>query len=91
VSRTLKVTVEAESGSIDRFYVFVDGRKRIAQSGERARSWEGSVGEEPARIRLRVTGRGAARYSLTLQATGAETLRRIYTLEEGYHEAELAF
>lgn len=84
--RTLRITLEASSGSIDRFYAFVAGKRRIAASGEKARSWEGEVADQDVSVKLRVTGRGNASYKILILPKETRTFE--YTLQDGYHEWE---
>ena len=86
--RKLTVTLEAKSGAIQRFYVFVDGKRVIARKGNKKRSWKGEVGEQ-VRISLRVVGIADATFELKIDLPGTTNdLTASYSLDGGYYECE---
>lgn len=89
MARKLTIKLEPVLGTVERFYVFVDACKRIADDGTRAREWTGEVQDE-VRIKVRVFGLGAARYRLGIDLPGTLDDQRLELgLHDGYGELEL--
>jgi hypothetical protein len=89
-TRKLTLRLTPVRGTIERFYAFVDGRKRIAADGTGTRSWSGQVGCDEVRVKLRVFGMGSARWALEIDLPGTMDDQRIeLKLDRGYGELEL--
>lgn len=89
MARKMTIELEATAGTVERFYAWVDGEKRIANDATRKRSWTGMVGDF-ARVKVRVFGMGRARYKLSVDLPGtAEDQMLELGLDRGYSEAEL--
>jgi HSP20 family molecular chaperone IbpA len=87
--RELAISVEAVSGTINRFYAFVNDQKVIAEDGQDGGQWTGPV-DDRAEIKVRVFGAGKAKYKLTIDLPGtADDQELELTLTGGYHELEL--
>ncbi len=90
MARSLTLKMSPVEGTIERFYAFVDRKKRIAHSGEGERSWSGAIDDDDVRIKVRVFGAGSARYRLTIDLPGVVDDQRLeLTLDQGYGELEL--
>jgi len=90
MARSLTLKLTPVDGTIERFYAFVDRRKRISDSGESERRWSGSVDDCDVRIKVRVFGIGNATYRLTIDLPGfADDQRLELHLDQGYGELEL--
>jgi hypothetical protein len=89
MARTLKLTMSPITGTISRFYAFVDGKRVIETDGTLTCQWSGTVAEEGVHIKTRVFGVGKARYALSLDLPGtAHDQSLTFELKGGYHEAE---
>lgn len=90
MARSLTIKLATIDGTIERFYAFVDRRRRIAASGESERSWTGSVDDDDVRIKLRVFGIASAKYRVTIDLPGfADDQKLELSLDRGYGELEL--
>ncbi|MEM7152022.1 MAG: hypothetical protein AAF799_04230 [Myxococcota bacterium] len=90
MARSLTLKMSPVEGTIERFYAFVDRRKRIADSGDTERSWSGSIDDDDVQIKVRVFGNGSARYRLTIDLPGVVDDQRLeLTLDRGYGELEI--
>jgi hypothetical protein len=89
MARKLTIRLEPVRGTIERFYAFVDGHKRIADDGTRSREWSGDV-KDTVCIKIRTFGIGQARWRLQIDLPGAlEDQRLELQLDDGYRELEL--
>lgn len=90
MARPLTLKLAAVNGTIERFYAFVDRRRRIAGSGDEERSWSGNVDDDDVRIKIRVFGIASAKYRVTIDLPGfADDQQLELTLDRGYGELEL--
>lgn len=90
MARELTLKLTPVDGTIERFYAFVDRRKRIAADGTAERSWRGSIDDDDVKIKIRVFGAGSAKYRLTLDLPGfADDQQLELKLSQGYGELEL--
>ena len=90
MARSLTLKMAPVDGTIERFYAFVDCKKRISHDGDQERSWTGSIDDDDTRIKIRVFGIGNARYRLTIDLPGtADDQRLDLKLSGGYSELEL--
>lgn len=90
MARSLTLKMAPVDGTIERFYAFVDCKKRISHDGDQERSWSGTIDDADTRIKLRVFGIGNARYRVTIDLPGTahdQTLE--LRLDAGYGELEL--
>ena len=90
MARQLTLKLAPVQGTIERFYAFVECKKRIAGDGDAERSWSGEIGDDESTIKVRVFGVGSAQYKLTLDLPGtAEDQSLTLSLDHGYGELEL--
>lgn len=90
MARRLTIKLQPVSGTIERFYAFIDCKKRIVADGREEPSWTGEVEDEGTQIKLRVFGVGSARYRLSIDLPGvADDQRLELALDRGYGELEL--
>jgi hypothetical protein len=89
MARRLTIRLETLSGTVERFYAFVDCKKRIAADGIAATSWTGEVPDE-AFVKVRVFGVGRAKYRFTvdLPGTADDQWLELWT-DQGYGELEM--
>lgn len=89
-ARSLTLTLATAEGAINRFYVFLDGKKVIAADGDAPVTYTGEV-PEPVQLKVRVWGIDDAQYTLGIDLPGtADDQELTLTLSEGYHELELS-
>lgn len=90
MSRSLTLKLAPIDGTIERFYAFVDCKKRIAHDGNEERTWSGAIDESGTRLKVRVFGIGNAKYRLTIDLPGmADDQTLDLRLDGGYGELEL--
>ncbi len=90
MARSLTLKMAPLDGTIERFYAFVDCKKRIAHDGDKERSWSGTVDDADTRVKLRVFGIGSARYRVTIDLPGTANDQALeLQLDGGYGELEL--
>jgi len=88
--RTLELTLEGKTGSFQRFYAFVDGKRVIAEDGNMKGTWKGDVGEK-ATIKIRVMGIADASFQLTIDLPGTANDQKLtFSLTGGYYECEIS-
>ncbi|MCH9684870.1 MAG: hypothetical protein K0V04_25770 [Deltaproteobacteria bacterium] len=91
MARSLTVKMEPVNGTIERFYAFIDCKKRISHDGNAPRSWSGTVDDSGTRIKVRVFGLGDATYRLTIDLPGTASDQNLeLSLDQGYGELELS-
>jgi hypothetical protein len=91
MARRMTIELETVSGTVERFYVFVDGIKRIVADGTERASWSGDVPDDSVCLRIRVFGVGAAKYRFGIDLPGTADDQRIeLLLDRGYGELELS-
>ncbi len=91
MARSLTLKMAPIDGTIERFYAFVDCRKRISHDGNEERSWSGSIDDADTRIKVRVFGVGNAKYRLSIDLPGiADDQNLELRLDGGYGELELS-
>lgn len=90
MARSLTLKLTPVDGTIERFYAFVDCKKRIAHDGDQERSWTGKIDDADTRIKLRVFGIGSARYRVSIDLPGTvDDQELVLRLDGGYGELEL--
>ena len=90
MARSLTLKMAPVDGTLERFYAFVDNKKRISHDGDSERSWTGPIDDCGTRIKLRVFGIGNARYRVTIDLPGtADDQTLELRLDGGYGELEL--
>jgi hypothetical protein len=90
MARSLTLKMSPVDGTIERFYAFVDCKKRISHDGDQERSWTGKIDEGGTRIKLRVFGVGNAKYRVSIDLPGtADDQQLELRLDGGYGELEL--
>jgi len=90
MARRLTIRLQPVSGTVERFYAFVDCRKRIAADGIETASWSGEIEDHGAILRVRVFGVGRAKYRLAIDLPGtADDQSLELWLDQGYGELEL--
>jgi hypothetical protein len=91
MARRMTIELEAVSGTVERFYAFVGGTKRIVADGTERASWSGEVPDDGVCVKVRVFGIGAAKYRFGIDLPGtADDQRLELTLDRGYGELELS-
>lgn len=89
MARRLTIRLETLSGTVERFYAFVDCRKRIVADGIAPASWSGEVPDE-ATVKVRVFGVGRAKYRFTVDLPGtADDQKLELWTDQGYGELEM--
>lgn len=90
MARRLTLKLEALSGTVERFYAFVDHKKRIIADGVGPAVWSGDVDDEEVSLRVRVFAVGRAKYRLRvdLPGTADDQLLELWT-DRGYGELEM--
>lgn len=90
MARKLTVRLRALSGTIERFYAFVDCKKRIVADGIGDATWSGEVTDDEVTLRVRVFAVGRAKYRLgvDLPGTADDQSIELWT-DQGYGEVEL--
>jgi DNA repair exonuclease SbcCD ATPase subunit len=89
LATTATVKVEPEAGTLDRFYVFVDRKKRIASDGGTASTWTGPVVPGKSRVRCKVFGQKGAKALLTILVQGQPAIERTLTIDGNVGEVDL--
>jgi len=90
MARKLTVRLRALSGTIERFYAFVDCKKRIVADGIGDATWSGEVTDDEVNVRVRVFGVGRAKYRLGIDLPGTADDQSIELwTDQGYGELEL--
>lgn len=91
MARQLSLTLKAKSGTINRFYAFVEGKRVIAEDGTKEGSWKGEVSENDAPIKVRVWGIASADFTLKIDLPGTANDQELtFSLRGGYFECELS-
>lgn len=90
-TRSLTIAMKAVSGTINRFYAFLDGHRVIAADGNTEPSLSRDVSMSPVTLRVRVFGIDRASYELSIDLPGtADDQNLKLQLFEGYHELNLS-
>ena len=90
MARRLTIRLEPLSGTVERFYAFVDCKKRIAADGVESTSWTGDVANGEVVLKVRVFGVGRAKYRVGIDLPGtADDQNLDLWLDQGYGELEL--
>ena len=88
--RDFTINLEATSGMIDLFYVFLNDIKVIQSLGTKKPKWSGKV-PNSIRIKVRVVGKGKATFKLGIDLPGtADDQSLTLTLTDGYYETEIS-
>ena len=88
-TRSLKLSLSAVAGTINRFYAFLDGKRIVAADGNTGGSYKGQIGQR-AQLQVRVWGIDDATYELSIDLPGtADDQDLKLSLSEGYHELDL--
>ena len=70
MARRLTIRLQPLSGTVERFYAFVDCKKRIAADGVETVSWTGEVADDEVVLKIRVFGMGKAKYRVSIDLPG---------------------
>lgn len=90
MARTLSLRLETVSGTIERFYAFVDGQKRIVADALAPALWTGEVADAGVSVKVRVFGIGHAKFRLNIDLPGTIDDQSLELwLDQGYGEMEL--
>jgi hypothetical protein len=90
MARKLTIRLRALSGTIERFYAFVDCKKRIVADGIGDATWSGEVTDDEVNVRVRVFAVGRAKYRLGIDLPGTADDQNIELwTDQGYGEVEL--
>ena len=90
MARRLTLRLRALSGTVERFYAFVDCKKRIIADGLGEAHWSGDVTDDEVNVKVRVFGVGRAKYRLSVDLPGvADDQNLELWTDEGYGEVEL--
>ena len=90
MARRLSIRLTPLSGTVERFYAFVDCKKRIAADGIEAASWTGDVHDDEVLLKVRVFGVGKAKYRVGIDLPGtADDQSLELWLDQGYGELEM--
>jgi len=90
MARILSLRLEAVSGTIERFYAFVDGKKRVVADGTAPATWVGEIEDDSVQVKIRAFGVGSAKFRLTIDLPGTLDDQALELwLDQGYGEMEL--
>lgn len=90
MARKLTFRLRALSGTIERFYAFVDCKKRIVADGVGEAVWSGEVTDDEVTLKVRVFGVGRAKYRMSVDLPGvADDQNLELWTDQGYGEVEL--
>jgi hypothetical protein len=90
MARRLTIRLQPLSGTVERFYAFVDCKKRIAADGVETVSWTGEVADDEVVLKIRVFGMGKAKYRVSIDLPGtADDQSLDLWLDQGYGELEM--
>ena len=90
MARRLTIRLQPLSGTVERFYAFVDCKKRIAADGVETVSWTGEVADYEVVLKIRVFGMGTAKYRVSIDLPGtADDQSLDLWLDQGYGELEM--
>lgn len=82
--RKISVTLESK-GSIDRMYLFVDGKKVIAATGGK-KTFEGNILDNDSLLKVRVTGQQNASLDVSFECKGTATGKFTLSMDNGYQD-----
>ena len=86
----VRVSIKPVSGTVERMYLFVDGKKRIAGAGSSARDWKGFITLGDTKLRVRVFGSPRARAELRVEVAGTPANVYPLAIRNGYGEFEFS-
>jgi len=90
MARRLTIRLQPLSGTVERFYAFVDCKKRVAADGVETVIWTGDVNDDEILLKVRVFGVGRAKYRIGIDLPGtADDQNLDLWLDQGYGELEL--
>ena len=90
MARRLSIRLTPLSGTVERFYAFVDCKKRIVADGLGEARWSGDVDDDEITLRVRVFAVGRAKYRLSVDLPGvADDQNLELWTDDGYGEVEL--
>ena len=90
MARRLTIRLQPLSGTVERFYAFVDCKKRTAADGVETVSWTGEVADDEVVLKIRVFGMGKAKYRVSIDLPGtADDQSLDLWLDQGYGELEM--
>lgn len=90
MARRLTLRLRALSGTVERFYAFVDCKKRIVADGLGEARWSGDVDDDEIKLRVRVFAVGRAKYRMSVDLPGvADDQNLELWTDDGYGEVEL--
>jgi hypothetical protein len=92
--RDLTVVLEPLTGTINGFYVILNGKRIIPDEAQvdtkGGMLWKGKIPEGEIRIKIRTTGIDAAQYKVKIDLPGnMHDQEIVFTLDGGYHEWEM--
>jgi hypothetical protein len=87
-STTATVKIQPEKGALDRVYLFVDRKKRIAADGSSAATWTGPIVPGRSKLRCKIFGSKGGQAEVTIEVDGQPAIKRTVTVDGG--TAELA-
>jgi hypothetical protein len=88
--RQAKLKLKADSGTINRFLVFLGHTMVIADDGTATPKWSGSIVDAHQSIKVRVTGINDATYIFGFTIENSADDQQIkFALSEGFHEFEI--
>jgi hypothetical protein len=89
-TRKLTIKMVASSGTINRFFAFLNGERVISAEGNTTPTYSTEVSMSPVNLKVRVWGIEAASYVLSIdlpETADDQTLN--LKLSQGYHELEI--
>ena len=90
MARRLTLRLRALSGTVERFYAFVDRKKRIIADGLGEARWSGDVDDDEIAVKVRVFAVGRAKYRLSVDLPGvADDQNLELSTDHGYGEVQL--
>jgi hypothetical protein len=83
--------MKTDSGAITKYYAILDGRRVIAENGNKTGKYKGDVPVAQINLKVRVFGIGNAKYTLGIDLPGtAKDQELTLQLSQGYHELDLS-
>lgn len=90
--KNFKISLKCIEGTINFFFVFINGKRVIADNGSELQQWQGEIPEGEIKLKVRAIGINDAKYTLAIDLPGtAQDQQLTFSLNGGYHEFELQF
>ena len=83
------VKIQPEAGELDRLYLFVDRKQRIAADGSSPATWTGPVVPGESKLRCKVFGSKGATAEVSIEVDGQPAVKRTVTIDGGTGELVL--